>query len=110
VSWGFVGVDGSLSSLYTGEGERGRGLARGVAKALMRGLVAGGEVGGERMGFRGIGKGEGWAHADVGVGNEGSVGVMRGVGGREGWEVRWVGVDLGRWWGGSLGGDSEGDG
>jgi len=97
VSWGFVGVDGSLSSLYTREGERGRGLGRGLARMLIRGLVTGGEeVGGGRMGFRGIGKGEGWAHADVAVGNEGSVGVMRGVGGREGWEGRWVGVDLGR--------------
>jgi len=83
---------------------RGRGLARGVAEALMRGLVGGGDgggdgeevVGGGGMGFRGIGKGEGWAHADVAVGNEGSVGVMRGVGGREGWEGRWVGVDMGR--------------
>lgn len=100
MSWGFMGVDGSLSSLYTGEGERGRGLGTGVARWLCLALGGRGE-GGEKvgeggMGFRGIGKGEGWAHADVEVGNEGSVGVMRAVGGREGWEGRWVGVDLGR--------------
>lgn len=103
VSWGFVGVDGSLSSLHTREGERGRGLARGVARRLcmaLRGRDGGGdgeeEGRGERMGFRGIGEGEGWVHADVQVGNEGSGAVMRAVGGREGWEERWVGVDLGR--------------
>jgi len=68
---------------------RGRGLGRGVARRLrvaLGGRDGGGDaeevVGGGGMGFRGIGKGEGWAHADIGVGNEGSVGVMRGVGGR----------------------------
>lgn len=97
MSWGFVGVDGSLSSLYTREGERGRGLARGVARRLCMALGGGGEEGeGEGMGFRGMGEGEGWVHADVQVGNEGSGAVMRAVGGREGWEERWVGVDLGR--------------
>lgn len=111
MSWGFVGVDGSLSSLWTREGVRGKGLGRGVAGMLCGalrgeggeggeggggGMVGREEIGGERMGFRGIGKGEGWVHADVQVGNQGSEGVMRAVGGREGWEERWVGVDLGR--------------
>ncbi|KAL8796675.1 MAG: hypothetical protein Q9195_001065 [Heterodermia aff. obscurata] len=95
VSWGFLGVDGSLSSLYTEEGHRGKGLAKAVARRLVAG-VDGGEGDGVRMGYRGVGEGEGWVHSDIDVENRGSAAVARAIGGTVGWECRWVGVDLGR--------------
>lgn len=113
VSWGFLGVDGSLSSLYTEEGARGKGLGKAVARALVRGLEKGGDGGKDeevreekreegggveelRMGFRGVGNGEGWVHSDIDPENKESAAVARAVGGRVGWECRWISVDLGR--------------
>lgn len=96
VSWGFLGVDGSLSSLYTEEGGRGKGLAKAVARRLVEGVGGGSEEDGVRMGYRGVGEGEGWAHSDIEVENKGSAAVARAIGGTVGWECRWVGVDLER--------------
>ena len=103
VSWGFLGVDGSLSSLFTEEGYRGQGLAKAVAGALVEGLGGRGGVGeackGEgalKMGYRGIRDGEGWAHSDIDAENKGSAAVARAIGGRVGWECRWISVDLGK--------------
>lgn len=103
VSWGFLGVDGSLSSLFTEAGFRGQGLAKAVAGALVEGL--GGErglgeeaPGGEelKMGYRCIRDGEGWAHSDINAENKESAAVARAIGGRVGWECRWISVDLGK--------------
>jgi len=94
VAWGFVGVDGCLSTLHVEPGERGRGLGKAVAGRLV-GMV--GESKGEGGGGGGGGEdGRGWVSGDVAVGNEGSEGVMRGVGGKRVWTVRWVAVDLER--------------
>lgn len=93
VAWGFVGVDGSLSTLHVEPWERGRGVGKAVAGRLV-GMVGGSKgMGGDGEGGGG---GEGWVSGDVAVGNEGSEGVMRGVGGERRWMVRWVAVDLGR--------------
>ena len=89
ISWAFLGVDGSLTSLHVEAEHRGKGLAKAVAKRLfrtLRGEVGFGNVEGDRA----------WAHSDVAVENLGSAGVARALGGREGWVVRWVYVDLGR--------------
>ena len=75
VAWGFLGLDGSLTSLFCEAEERGRGFAKAIARRLF------GEEGG-------------WGHSDVSIGNEASEGVMRGLGGRKGWEVFWIRVDL----------------
>jgi len=95
VAWGFVGVDGCLSTLHVEAAERGKGLGKAVAGRLV-GMVGDskGEGGGEGGG--GGEDGRGWVSGDVAVGNEGSEGVMRGVGGKRGWTVRWVAVDLER--------------
>lgn len=95
VGWGFLGVDGSLSSLFTEEGYRGQGLAKAVAGALVEGLGGMGERP-VKMGYRGIGDGEGWAHSDIDADNKGSAAVARAIGGRVGWECRWISVDLGK--------------
>ncbi|KAG6995468.1 hypothetical protein G7Y79_00045g081390 [Physcia stellaris] len=95
LSWGFLGVDGSLSSLFTEQGYRGRGLAKAVAGALVEGLGGEGE-GSLGMRYRGIRDGEGWAHSDIDAGNKGSAAVARACGGRVGWECRWISVDLGK--------------
>ncbi len=95
VAWGFVGVDGCLSTLHVEAAERGKGLGKAVAGRLV-GMV--GESKGEGGGEGGGGgeDGRGWVSGDVAVGNEGSEGVMRGIGGKRGWTVRWVAVDLER--------------
>jgi len=95
VAWGFVGVDGCLSTLHVEPGERGKGLGKAVAGRLV-GMV--GESKGEGGGEGGGGgeDGRGWVSGDVAVGTERSEGVMRGVGGKRGWTVRWVAVDLER--------------
>ena len=95
VSWGFLGVDGSLSSLYTEEGFRGMGLAKAVARALFERLAGGGGEG-LTMGFRSLGNGKGWVHSDIAIENKESAAVARAIGGKVGWECRWVSVDLRR--------------
>lgn len=98
VSWGFLGVDRSLSSLYTEEGHRGKGLAKAVARRLVEqvGAECGQGEEGMKMGYRGIRDGEGWVHSDIDIGNKESAAVARAIGGREGWECRWISVDLER--------------
>ncbi|KAF2835539.1 hypothetical protein M501DRAFT_941887, partial [Patellaria atrata CBS 101060] len=83
VAWAFLGLDGSLSTLFVEPGFRGRGLGKWVAGRVLGGLGA----------F--TAEGRRWCHADVLVGNEEGEGVVRALGGREGWVVYWVRVDLG---------------
>ncbi len=90
ISWAFLGVDGSLTSLHVEPEHRGKGLAKAVARRLF-GALRRGEVG-----FEDVEGDRAWAHSDVAVENLGSAGVARALGGGEGWGVRWVHVDLGR--------------
>ena len=92
VGWGFVSKDGSLSSLHTEVGHRGRGLAVSVARELMRRSegwfdVSQGAAAGGRRGDR-------WVHADVSEDNIGSGRVMEKLGGRKMWRVSWIEMDL----------------
>lgn len=88
VAWGFLGVDGSLTSLYVEEGYRGLGLAKAVTGRLLREKTVGGGW------FEGVR--DGFGHAIVAGENGASLGVCGRLGARFGWDVYWVRVDLGR--------------
>ncbi|KAF2404034.1 hypothetical protein EJ06DRAFT_471123 [Trichodelitschia bisporula] len=79
VGWGFVGLDGSVTSLGVEEEWR----RRGIAKAIVRWVVG-----------RAAGLGGGYAHADVGMGNGGSNAVCVKAGGRRGGVVYWVRIEI----------------
>ncbi|KAI9049539.1 hypothetical protein LZ554_006567 [Drepanopeziza brunnea f. sp. 'monogermtubi'] len=87
VAWGFVGIDGSLATLYVLPAYRGKGLARCVAEELV-GRLGRGEF--ADLGFDGR---SGWVHSDVCDGNEGSEGVMRALGGTVGCRSQYIWVD-----------------
>ena len=84
----YIGIDGSLSTLYVEEQYRGRGLATCVAKELVRRLGRG-EF--KEMGYGGE---TGWIHAEVSEGLAGSEAVMRSIGAKLGWPVWVVYIDL----------------
>lgn len=86
VAWGFLGIDGSLATLFVREEWRGRGFANLVAGGLLQGLREGkfGTVVGRdaRGGLIRAYDGEsGFVHSDVHHGNEASMAVMRRLGG-----------------------------
>ena len=84
VSWAFVGLDASLTTLHVESEWRGKGLAKAITTKLFR----------DKMGIfweDGIQK---LAHGYVIVGNEESEGLCRSLGGRSDWEVYWLRVDL----------------
>jgi len=87
VAWGFVGLDGSLTTLHTEKEYRRLGLGMMLSAKLFR----------EEMGrfFDGEGE-ERLAHGNVLVGNEASAGMCRNLGGEDVGRVCWVCVDLGR--------------
>ncbi len=85
VAWAFLGLDGSLTTLHTEEGYRGKGIAKNVAATLFRKYAPGLAVDEQ---------GTAWAHADVYVGNEQSMSVCRSLGGNGMWTCFWVAVDL----------------
>lgn len=87
VAWGYIGIDGSLATLYVLPEYRGRGLATRVAMELL-GRLARGEY--ADLGYAGS---SGWVHADVKMGNEGSEGVMRALGGEVWWVSSYLWVD-----------------
>ena len=99
IAWGFLGPDGSLTTLHTESEFRGTGLAKKVAWKLF-GLLkshdvdSSAEVEGQRDRFVGVRKGEEWNHSDVAGPNPASEGVAKALGGREGWECFWCRVDL----------------
>jgi hypothetical protein len=73
-AWGYVGIDGSFSTLYVLPEYRGKALASYVAVELLLRLDKG-EF--KDLGYDGK---SGWAHSDVYDGNAGSEGVMRSLG------------------------------
>ncbi|KAL9105319.1 MAG: hypothetical protein Q9227_009486 [Pyrenula ochraceoflavens] len=83
IAWGFLGVDGSLSSLHTEVEHRGRGLGVRLSRHLF---------GKQRQVF-GNGGGQ-WGHADVAEDNAGSRRVMEKVGGQVMWRNGWVEIEL----------------
>ena len=94
VSWGFLGVDGSLTSLHTEPEHRGKSLAVLLARELFRQQ---GEFFRTKAGGRQPARGAlevPWAHADVSRSNMRSRRVMEKVGGSVSWEDWWVEVEL----------------
>ena len=85
VSWAFIGLDASLTSLHVEEEWRGKGLAKALTTKLFR----------EKMHMFWEHGMDGLAHGQVMVGNKESEGMCRSLGGKSDWEVYWLRVDLG---------------
>jgi hypothetical protein len=83
IGWGFVGKDGSVSSLHTEPEHRGRSLAVAVGCELIRRQ-------GEVFGPGGLQ----YADADVSDKNAASNSVMKKMGGTVRWKVAWIEIDL----------------
>ncbi|QIW95344.1 hypothetical protein AMS68_000862 [Peltaster fructicola] len=86
VAWGFIGVDGSLSTLHVEPKDRGRG----VAKMLTHKLLT------ERMPAFFEGGASRYGHGHVAHENKASRRLCESVGGKAQWSVHWVRVDLSR--------------
>ncbi|KAJ8068784.1 hypothetical protein OCU04_002480 [Sclerotinia nivalis] len=87
IAWAFIGIDGTLATLYVQPSHRGQGLATHIARLLVHRLGRG-EF--RDLGFTGESR---WVHADVKDGNGGSEGVMRGLGGKKSWVSSYFWVD-----------------
>ncbi|TGO82721.1 hypothetical protein BPOR_0771g00060 [Botrytis porri] len=87
VAWAFVGIDGTLATLYVLPSHRGLGLATYVARELIRRFGIGEFA---DLGFNGS---SGFVHSDVKEGNAGSEGVMRALRGKRSWESSYLWVD-----------------
>ncbi|RFU25339.1 hypothetical protein B7463_g10998, partial [Scytalidium lignicola] len=81
IAWGFLGPDGSLTSLHCEEEYRGKGLAKAVAQKLFR----------ERVKDFGP---DGFCHADVAEDNMRSQGVCRSLKGSAVWTTYWTWIDI----------------
>ncbi|ESZ93052.1 hypothetical protein SBOR_6573 [Sclerotinia borealis F-4128] len=88
-TWSYIGIDGTLSTLYVLPTHRNLGLATYIARELV-GRLGRGEF--KDLGFNGE---SGWVHADVKEGNVGSEGVMRALGGKKAWVSSYLWVDCG---------------
>ncbi|KAJ5555312.1 Acyl-CoA N-acyltransferase [Penicillium sp. DV-2018c] len=98
VAWGFLGKDGTLSTLHVEPEHRGKGLAITLSKAVMRrgmrndGVFGAGSIGIEDLEVRRcVGS---WAHADVAAYNMASRRVMEKLGGRVLTTVTWTVIEL----------------
>ena len=85
VAWTFLGQDGSLTTLHTEEGWRGKGIAKTLTAKLFRTYSPGLAV--DEQGIA-------WSHADVYEGNIQSESVCRSLGGKAMWKCFWVVIDL----------------
>ncbi|KAL5121208.1 hypothetical protein ACEQ8H_000676 [Pleosporales sp. CAS-2024a] len=85
VAWTFLGLDGSLTTLYTEPEHRSKGVAKAVAARIMREYAPGVAVDGD---------GNAWAHADVYIGNRQSESVCTSLGGKALWRHYWLRIDL----------------
>lgn len=91
IGWGFLGRDGSLTSLHTEPEHRGKGLAVLLSKELFRQQNEHFRTLGDEDEV--LGKVE-WAHADVAESNAASCKVMEKIGGKVQWETCWIEVEL----------------
>jgi ribosomal protein S18 acetylase RimI-like enzyme len=84
VSWAFVGLDASLTTLHVEAEWRGQGLAKAITtKLFQEKLDMFWEHGMDRL-----------AHGYVIAGNKESEGMCRSLDGKSDWEVYWIRVDL----------------
>lgn len=88
-AWVYLGIDGSIATLYVLPEYRGMGFSTIVANELLKRL---GEGEFEDLGI----KERAWVHADVKVGNVESEAVMRSLGGVVAGETSYLWVDSGK--------------
>jgi ribosomal protein S18 acetylase RimI-like enzyme len=84
VSWAFVGLDASLTTLHVEPEWRGKGLAKALTTKLFW----------EKMDLFWEDGMKKLAHGYVIVGNKESEGMCRSLGGKSDWEVYWLRLDL----------------
>ncbi|EAW09368.1 acetyltransferase, GNAT family [Aspergillus clavatus NRRL 1] len=91
IAWAFLGLDGSLATLFVEPEHRGKGLAELLSREVMRrGMAEGGiwrkkdEGGDEAV----------WVHANVLATNGASRRVLGKLGGEVGWTVTWTVVEV----------------
>ncbi|KAF8859598.1 hypothetical protein BDZ45DRAFT_714006 [Acephala macrosclerotiorum] len=89
-AWAYVGIDGSIATLYVLPEFRGQGLSSIIARELLARLERGEFA---DLGYDGK---SGWVHADVYDGNAGSEAVMKGLGGTIGWKSSYIWIDSAR--------------
>lgn len=90
VAWGYLGIDGSLATLYVLPEYRGKGLATQVAVELLTRFEDGGF---SDLGYAGK---SGFVHSDVKVGNVESESVMKSIGGTKEWTSAYLHLDSDR--------------
>jgi hypothetical protein len=90
MSWAFLGLDASLTSLHVEPEHRGKRVGVDVARKIFRDGLAGEIFGNE---LTGLGRRD-VAHSDVALYNQGSRRVMERLGGVPRWTVLWTEVDL----------------
>lgn len=87
VAWGFLGLDGSLTTLHVEPEHRGKGLAVLLSREIMRRGMASGKYGAPGP--------LAYTHADVALENSASRRVMEKVGGREWrWSITWAVIEI----------------
>lgn len=86
-AWAYVGIDGSIATLYVLPDFRGKGLSSIIARELLARLDRGEFA---DLGYDGK---SGWVHADVYDGNAGSEAVMKGLGGTIEWKSSYIWID-----------------
>ncbi|KAJ5335167.1 Acyl-CoA N-acyltransferase [Penicillium brevicompactum] len=98
IAWGFLGMDGALSTLHVEPEHRGCGLAVPLSKAIMcRGLAPDGVFGSSSFEFEDsqtqdrVGA---WAHTEVSGVNRASRRVMEKIGGQVLTTVAWTVIEL----------------
>lgn len=85
VAWTFLGLDGSLTALYTEEAWRGKGIAKAMVVKIFQQYAPGIAV---------DDNGDAWSHADVYMGNIQSESVCKSLSGKAMWTCFWVRTDL----------------
>lgn len=98
IAWGFLGMDGALSTLHIEPEHRGRGLAAPLAKAVMqRGMASDGLFGATSFKFEDTQMNDlvrDWAHTEVAAINKASRRVMEKLGGQVLTTVAWAVIEL----------------
>lgn len=84
ISWAFVGLDSSLTTLHVESEYRGKGLAKTITTKLFK----------EKMDIFWEDGVKRWSHGYVIAGNAESEGMCRSLGGKSDWDVYWLRVDL----------------
>jgi hypothetical protein len=87
IAWAYIGIDGSLATLYVLEEYRGKGLSSFAAVELLASYDKGDF---NDLGFDGA---SGWVHPDVKKGNKESEGVMKSLGGKISFQSSYIWID-----------------